>query len=618
MLRKEFVDVSKHSLYFALLSVIVPLILKIAMWDTSYSYFGLFFIQFQFALLVFSMFMGNSLFLGDRGQRSVDYLFSLPYSRMTILGMKLLPRFVFVVVFWLLALWMNGLSSEGMFFLDAAFYSHLVFILFILGACFSVSSENYFMMMVLTLLPVLLMLPLLYFIILIVSQLTVPIFIPPFEELLRGLRFHRMPLRSSLYMVALLLPFIAAFLQAYRKTGIVPVKDYKKRFGKVFAPVLAVVLVILFAASFIEFNRYQPHYMLTGNEKLLAVTGVSARINDGSGMKTIDNTPLMAFVSSSREDGKHIYSFDNSHQDIDKHVLRLNLETHELENLYDFPYRELIRMSNRLYDGQLMFLLDLRPDGKKLKLVNIDTDSKAVTGVVLEEQPWMHRVFKPELIGTDIDPETGKRFWLAYFWQRSYRGVLRIRDDGSVETIAKSRQWPFYVNRMLVTRDETALVFSKITSNGLEEIKRCPEAKNFNFFRQARQFGWEVAVKGGYGYIYMGPEKPSKKIYFDLDTFEMREIPMFSQKRNTRLFSDSRGNWYGATYKKLKRGFFFTKIYRLEKENALLLKENNEDVPDAGRIHWAVTPGGLVYYNQGHVKFYRFPDLKELTFKGVN
>ncbi len=91
MLRKEIQGALKRSLFFLAVAVGISFVIKIVLPHIG-SYLEVFYLMYQFLLVWFGAFMGLSLFLSDKRQRAEDYVFSLPYSRLRLLGIKVLPR----------------------------------------------------------------------------------------------------------------------------------------------------------------------------------------------------------------------------------------------------------------------------------------------------------------------------------------------------------------------------------------------------------------------------------------------------------------------------------------------------------------------------------------------
>ncbi|MDH5467852.1 MAG: ABC transporter permease, partial [Candidatus Aminicenantes bacterium] len=104
MLKKEISDVLRHNFFFILFILLLPAFLVVTRILPNQSYYSVFFPLFQFGLLFWAFFMGTSLFSVERGQRGMEYLLSLPLSRYKLIGLKILPRFIAILIFYLIFL----------------------------------------------------------------------------------------------------------------------------------------------------------------------------------------------------------------------------------------------------------------------------------------------------------------------------------------------------------------------------------------------------------------------------------------------------------------------------------------------------------------------------------
>jgi hypothetical protein len=143
MLRKEIQGVLKQSLFFLAVAVGVSFVIKIVVPDAG-SYLEVFYLMYQFLLVWFGVFMGLSLFLSDKRQQAEDYVFSLPYSRLRLLGIKVLPRLTAVVIIYLIFLGFYLGGVEGLLLSETFFtISWLYWLVFILTLSFSASGDSY-------------------------------------------------------------------------------------------------------------------------------------------------------------------------------------------------------------------------------------------------------------------------------------------------------------------------------------------------------------------------------------------------------------------------------------------------------------------------------------------
>jgi CDP-diglyceride synthetase len=102
MNKKEWLEVSRQSLYFVLAVVGMVLLTGLLNWLQGKPQFQAetVMIILGFWLLMFSLFLGLSPFALDSNQKGMEYLLTLPYSRRQLLLIKLLPRLAAVVLFY--------------------------------------------------------------------------------------------------------------------------------------------------------------------------------------------------------------------------------------------------------------------------------------------------------------------------------------------------------------------------------------------------------------------------------------------------------------------------------------------------------------------------------------
>jgi hypothetical protein len=200
--------------------------------------------------------MGMSVFLLDKKQRAEDYVLSLPYSRLRLLGIKVLPRLTAVVIFYLIFLGFYLEGVEGLLLSETFFnISWLYWLVFIMTLSFSASADNYMKVGAIALLGTIIFLQLLSFSV----QLAF---------LLKGVRpqsiswgilgiwyidFSRSLVPFLVVCLCLLIPYILSFFMAFKKWGTYSKENYNKSYFKLFLPLIAVgfILYTLFVYSII-------------------------------------------------------------------------------------------------------------------------------------------------------------------------------------------------------------------------------------------------------------------------------------------------------------------------------------------------------------------------------
>jgi hypothetical protein len=246
MLRKELQEVLKQSLFFLAVVAGISLLTKIVVKDVG-SYMEVFYLMYQFLFVWFAAFMGLSLFLSDKRQRADDYVFALPYSRLRLLVIKVLPRLTAVVIIYLIFLGFYLGGVEGLLLKDTFFtYTWLYWLVFVMTLSFSASWDSYMKVGGIALLGTIIFLQLLKFSV----QLTF---------LLKGLRpqstawgimerwyidFNRGLVPFLVVCIFLLIPYILSFFLAFKKWGTYSIENYNKSYFKLFLPLMAAGFIL--------------------------------------------------------------------------------------------------------------------------------------------------------------------------------------------------------------------------------------------------------------------------------------------------------------------------------------------------------------------------------------
>lgn len=106
-------------------------------------YFGLFIPIFQFGLFFLALFMGASLFSGFRKQKDIESLLTLPYSRLQLISLKMLPKFSALLFFFVIYLILSVLGADYYEALSFVSFTVIYFSLFLIALSFSANSDNF-------------------------------------------------------------------------------------------------------------------------------------------------------------------------------------------------------------------------------------------------------------------------------------------------------------------------------------------------------------------------------------------------------------------------------------------------------------------------------------------
>ncbi len=595
MLKKEFREVLVQTLLFVLATLLMPVfVIVTTLASDDPSYFGVFFVLFQVGLLFWAMFMGASIFSFDRGQRGIEYLLSLPYSRLQIAVLKIIPRLSAVVIFYLLYLILYNAGGEYFLLMLFTPFTAIYFVLFLIALSLSAISDNFVVLSAASVCSLFVYLVLFY--LAFRSGLLIRGF--PQEEF--GFAFSDLFAEDPGWMpgyilgvaLALLLPFLIAFLLSFRKFDVRPEKVYNIRFIKYFTPLFVIGLLIsfLFAYMGTSLDEFTEYY-LTENHKLLEVAFYSKiKIHDKVSVSAVEYSG--EYFWPDLDEKEYVYDLG-----LYSGGLRINTSDYTSDVLYKIPRGGRLSRYAIIYDRTIA-LLEKNKNLPGVQLVLIDELSKKVTRIPFNTD-LLRDYYSLHIFGTDkIDT---KRFWLISSRLREKNLILRLWEDGRIENIGNSILFPLYVNRMLISYTDQAMIISKLTGRTFETIREIPEAKDIKFSIFPRNLSIAPLKE-------MYTQKFQKYYRLDLETFEFEELGEW--KGYVRYF-------YPDIYYFIEKDFpnKRTKLYLLKEGNLELLKSFKGYDSKDGRHSFTVFKSGVVIKKGSKVKVYVFPDFRELKFK---
>jgi hypothetical protein len=611
MLKKEIINVLKQTSYFLLAVLILPGILLVTTIVNDVSYFQLFFPLLQSGLLFWALFMGISLFSSEQGQRGMEYLLSLPYTRLQLIGLKILPR-AFVVLALYFACWLLYAEGGG----NAAALPHfsftiLYFALFCIALSFSASSDNFLVLFVFAGFSLVAYLGLLSAIFWTSLQTKGYIFyelevMPFFTEGLDSF-WEKLIVPVSL---GILLPLLIALIFSFKKFDVRPVKIYNKRFLKVFVPVFLAGLIGGFVYAHQTLDIGYTEYYLTEDLQVVESNPYSGvKIYDGQRAYRVDSD--MDYFWPSWEDGGFVYYRDGSK------FCRLHTHVHKAEILYETPPGRRIDWGIRGYEQTIAFL-ERKRNYTDTQLVLLDLDSQDVnkislTGAPLGEYPnWM-------IFGAD--KADGRRYWLmSPLGSGDDKPILQVWEDGRLDRIGTSCKWPSYINRTLFSYAENEIILSKYDKGKFDVLRIIPNEEDFFF-------GWYVYHQGKlnqtpskelYGrkaYIKAKDENAGRIYYakyarLDLDNFEIEELTDLTG--DLAFYSPNTDSFYALEMDESARE---VKLYEMDEGTPKLLK-TFEDMESRYSLNDVdISSGGILVRKGKKIKVYAWPDLKEIKFK---
>ncbi|UCH95263.1 MAG: ABC transporter permease [Candidatus Aminicenantes bacterium] len=625
MLRKEIQGVLKQSLFFLAVVAGVSLVIKIALSKHVGSYFEVFYLMYQFSLLGFGAFMGLSVFLSDKRQRAEEYVFTLPYSRLQLLGLKVLPRLTAVVIIYLIFLGFYLGGVEGLLLMETFFtFSWLYWLVFVMTLSFSASADGYMKVGGIALLEIIVFLQLICFSRQLAFLLKSGRFYTPAGWdmfTLLTFDFSNILVPFLVVYICLLLPYIISFVLTFKKWGTYSKENYNKSYFKLFLPLIAVGFIIstLFVTTLIR-ERFHAYY-LTSKHQLIETHGFSTRMVEADGDVSLKYS--RGDFRAVFEDDEYVYGMHISSEPAP--VVRIYKNTHTVDTLLEVtrpPRHRSCRFGIRVFKHMLV-VPEYYKEPTLRKFVFIDTRSMAVKKIkTLDVLPSHY--FKPHIFGADADPANGKIFWLIASERSHQFPIIKLWEDGKAENLGiMSGTFPVYSSRMLVTTTDDALVVRRITGDGLEMIREITRYKQLTF-----------PITSTYARVNLNPPA-LKEIYFvrltkrwvrnylrlNLETFEISHIGKIFRKAGEALVIYP-GEIYKIRFERdekeidaRKQRHYLNKIYRLEGEKFILLKEFPAyEKEREGDNFWVSKSGVVIKYNN-KLSVYTLPNMEPLEFK---
>ncbi len=610
MLKKEIISVIKHNFYFLIMVFAASGLLNVTIIRDG-SYFQVFFPLLQYGLIFWALFMGISLFSSEQGQRGMEYLLSLPYTRIHLIGLKILPRVVALVALYCFC-WLLYIKGGG----NAAVLHHFAFTIlyfaaFFIALSYSASSDNFLVLFVFTIFSMMAYLGILSGIFWATLQAKGYVFyefeiMPFFTEGLDSFLENLIVPVS----IGILLPFLIALFVSFKKFDVRPVKTYNVRFLKVFIPLFIAGLIGGFVFSHQTLDIGYTHYYLTQNLQVIESNSYSG-VNIYDGQKVYRVNTDGNYDRLSWEENGYVYFGDGGR------LARLNTREHTMELLYEAPRGKWIYWRTWGYE-QTMVFVESKRDYTGLQFVLLDIDSREVRKIPLTR----------EILGEDsywiifgADRFEGRRYWLMHpGGSRGDKPIYQLWEDGQIDSVGTSQKWPCYINRALFSYGENVIEVSQYKEGRFEVLRSIPNEDDLHF-------GWYLhyqrkltnsPVKEIYGRRVFRPLKGenagrnycTKYARLNLDNFEIEELA--DSENYLHFFSPNPDSFYALEW---DDSVHEVKIYEVNGETLRLLKTFKDVNPAHGLNDVDIAESGLLVKRGKKIKVYAWPELKEIKFK---
>jgi hypothetical protein len=582
------------------------------------AYVELFLPVYQLGLLVFSLFLGILLFAADMRDDGMEYLLTLPYSRLQLLMYKVVPRAAALILFYVLYLLLTAVLGRGldmqMFTVPMLFY--LCVSLFVIGISFSVFRGSFIISMIAT--------GFIFFVYLAVVRILNPLVgllktesTWGFYETISEPFWWEMP--PSVYFAgfSLLAAFAAAFVYAFKRFELGSPRNFIRRYLNVFIPVVVVALAVSLFWAYQEAPLPWKHYYLTANNRLIESSYRTTRIYHKTGVSKLDSR--FHFWGSFVEKDQYLYT--HSYSWSGPEILRIDPENNSEETFYR------ARGNNRLwyfiyaYKDTIATIEGDTKAGTRLLLL-IDIGTKSVKRIKVAENIKRWNTYYPHVFAAD--EIEGRRFWLLYGGTYGGWATRAVWEDGTLESLGVSGMRPIYANGMLITRDKKQLVFKRITTEGTRLIdkKTLPVGKGLHFRRALTNSLDRGPILELYGVVTedtydIYKDKIKKVLRVDLKTLEITEVKSLEGQRGMVVHRHP-DTWYyiKKEYDPAAEESILKGLYRLKQGTLELVKEFEPMSISYGnrKNYFGVYDTGFVLKKDGKVSVYSLPDLQPITF----
>ncbi len=638
MNRKEWLEVGKQSLYFilalaamALLLGGVDLLMGVMGFAQSKPLEGEKLIIILGAwLLMFSMFLGLTPFAMDSKQKGMEYLLTLPYSRRRLLLIKLLPRLAAAAFFYLAFVLSYGFTGNDAFSGGFTFFSLSYFALFFISYSLSAVHENFIVQSIWAGSALCGYLALCLYVVSLGFSWK---FRMPASWV--GSRFWHdlsFDVNTLIVSVAVFLimaaPFIISFFLVFRKFDLKPARAFNRRHLLIFLP----MLLLAFAASLGVTYLVQANSaywdadftVLAGQRLLKSEFPGKLTLYDKAGLRKVDARGRIFWERLLLEQGERLYLSGYDTEKGDRIVGCLNQADLSWRTLHRVPERSFftngyfaiqfdgknfayVRRSPAEADRRGM---DSRQAGRSdiLELVRVDPTSGGSRTITFRDALF-RKYSEPWIIGSE--ERNGKRSWLvASRWQN----VFRFWEDGRVEDLGVSKGFPAYAAPLLFARNDHSLLVRRLLDAGSESVKEI--AGNFLPFNPY----FSHPISGPVAEIYTVRDKRIVRI--DLSTLNIEDVG----PDRGHIWTVPPGVFYYVEFETWPAGNTdkWKKLYRLQGGRMIFLRQLDFGAAGYGLVE--VSSNGVVLHqkkivgdrNKTTVRFFAFPDLKELKFRELN
>jgi hypothetical protein len=607
MFKKEFANVLKQTGWFVAAALALSVALLAVRLMPRQPYFAVFLSVFQWGLLFWALFLGASVLARERSQRALEYVLTLPYSRLGLLLRLTAPRLIVLGGLWALSLCAYVLKGNEYSAVDPLFLAFLYIGLFVTSLSLSPIIENFIALCLSSIFVWFLAFPAFTYLLIAVAWAKGFQLLPGAGAM--GLGFLRNISYGSagyifnlliLQIVLLAFPFSAALILSFRKFDARPSAAFAKKYFKTLGLSILIFAAAAFVMTFLSVSMRFRDVYLTPDHKVVEFQSGGARILSPEGIRKFKTPYPVSWVKSA--DGIHFVFSDYGNN-----LSCLDAAIAEVRTIYQAANRDRGIWQFWPYDGKVVFLV--KPDTPiVISLADIDKPTSAGSNVTTIPFPaeWARSERFPRLFGTGVND--GRHFWLFYF-EQSKKPPLRLWENGRVEGIPLSDNKPLrsalYVNDMVIidTAEETKIFQDRGIS--FELVREIKDGISFSLYDLDARVLDQPRAEVIYG------KHGDKIAKLDLKALQVNDIAPLKT---------AHGAWVASFFPEsfllieMDSEAKTLKVSSICDDKVKLLREFRDFDFRRQGDRFDVQKSGIIIHRKGTVSVYAFPDLLEIKF----
>ena len=625
MIKKEFHDILWQLFYFCLLLIYIFFMQMLVQALRSRPFdFEIYLFIASFGITGFSMFLGISAFSGDRKQKALEYMMTLPISRNQLFWAKLAPRLIPVAFFGLLFWLLSNIIVYPYLSSVALIFCLITIVLFFISFSLSASADNLIVLFILSCFAVFLLSIICLLIIATCLAWKSGLIYLSFFEFSKMVKEFEFRIFTLLIMIALMvLSLFISFCFSFIRFDIRSSSKFNKRQFKYIIPIMLFSIISSFGICYlgIKSQPVSKDYYLTKKHQLIQMHGHLGYfyIYDSNSVHWINDKNISWEEFLIDENQYTYFLVKNEHA---YSLARLNMDDLNYNILYQIPSKT--KLSWHLpyinFNREKFFLLEENMNKltqkeeqeyyycegsiakrDSLNLVSIDKMSGKAKKIHLISELFRNYC-DPEIFGTD--KINGKQFWLIRGYYRDSKGIrmLRIWEDGKIDDFGFFPYEPCYKNHLIFVPVSQGFEIRQLLDSGTKMIVKIQgryakiplcdfselqDAKDIIILLDGKIFSLNL---NNYNVHGIGPY-----IYYYNETYYASYNEMFYIE-------------YGR-YWKHSEEIKWAKIYRIQDRKMTLLRQ----IFDTDKV--SISGYGIISYYDHRVIAYSFPDMQELKFK---